>query len=41
MGMVQNNYVGSLARSQAATWFIQPECPHAAATRRVEQHAAG
>ena len=25
MRMVQDNYVASLARSQAATWFVQPE----------------
>ena len=41
MGMVQNNYVGSLPRSQAATWFIQPERPHPTTTCRVQQHAAG
>jgi hypothetical protein len=41
MGLVQNNYVGSLARSQAATWFIQPERPHPTAARCVQQRAAG
>ena len=35
MRMFQDNYVASLARGQAAIWFIQPECPHPAATRCV------
>jgi hypothetical protein len=41
MGMVQNNDVASLAPSEAARWFTEPECPHPAATRGIQQRAAG